>query len=440
MYDRLPEVELFACTKGDGAGPEELSVYGALGCFEQPTSLELFVNDAELSQEKRTKKIERILAETSGRGHGSVLDQNTFVFAIKDIPRIATLHICQPQYLAHLQQSLRRATADRGFYLPEEIMDSKYNKEVKELLNDAFMFYDEMRENGVPAEDARYVLPLYTRTNIQTLGDARELMHLHHMSRKPELPSVIRYVVEKMIEKAKEVAPRLMKERETNYEVLAWYPSAQLFAQSNQLMKSLIERYDKKDLVVFIDGCYDAIPLDDLERIIKERDETGLAMLKHLHFTFLAKMSLACWHQAIRQRTWDQSVESIYDAIERGEFKMPPSIERSKFNEAYQNFNEQLQELYFKLVEDGVPSQEAIGIISHALMVWDLIHINGWNAIHSIGKRTCTKAQWEIRGVATEIANEIKRRCPELGRFAEPQGIVYGRCPEREPCGRCISN
>ena len=37
-------------------------------------------------------------------------------------------------------------------------------------------------------------------------------------------------------------------------------------------------------------------------------------------------MSLNAFHQAIRQRTWNQSVQSIYDALKRNEIVVPPKV------------------------------------------------------------------------------------------------------------------
>ena len=86
---------------------------------------------------------------------------------------------------------------------------------------------------------------------------------------------------------------------------------------------------------------------------------------------------------------------------------------------------------------DRVGDKEIIGIVPHSLRVYDLIHINGWNAVHSIGKRTCTEAQWEIRSVARQMADYIKKVAPEIGKYSVPQGIIFGKCPEKKPCGAC---
>ena len=319
-------------------------------------------------------------------------------------------------------------------------------KETAEVLDAAFAFYDEMRAGGVPTEDARFHLPLYTRTNIQSKGDARELMHLHSMSRTEWMPSIIRETVGDMMDQLEKKYPLLFTERAASYETLAWLPAAQLFYPENGTIKKIAEENEKPDfktgepaLVTMLDRA-DALPLDEiaLAKAVWERDEAELANLKHVHYTFLVKMSMAAFHQAIRQRTWDQSVESIDDAARRRNVKLPTSIEKSDFAEAYEKINRDMLKLYTDLYcTDGFPQQEAIGVLPHSLMVYDLVHVNGWNAIHAIGKRTCTKAQWEIREIANLMAEKMRESNPELGTYVQPQGVNYGKCPERGPCGYC---
>ena len=178
-----------------------------------------------------------------------------------------------------------------------------------------------------------------------------------------------------------------------------------------------------------------------LKQAVRGRDEAELANLKHLHFEFLVPMSLVCFHQATRQRTWNQSVESIYeaaqDAISHPEERMiiPPSIKNSAFASEYKKLYFSLLNLYKELTKQGIAKSEAVGVLPHCLKIYDWVHINGWNAIHSIGKRTCTKAQWEIRFIAKKIAKDIKKAIPAFQDWAEPQCITYGKCPEIRDCG-----
>ncbi|MBU3941123.1 MAG: FAD-dependent thymidylate synthase [Nanoarchaeota archaeon] len=440
-----PKVELMGCVLSPDypeLGSDEIAAYGAFGCFKEDSSLELFLKDLEKYgpdfEEATRGKIEKVMDESAGRGHGSVLDQSKFIFSIEGVPRITTLQLCLPQYADHLQQSLRRASADRGFYLPVSIvlLDNADVLEVIEKIENVFGLYEEMKEGGVPVEDARNVLPLYTRTNIQSGGDARELMHMDHMGRQPYTADISRFVSEAIMLEGARVAPSLLKERASNYEPLAWYPSSQLFAFKNSTLDDVISEFGT-DQAVLLENSGINLTEEGIRKAVIERDEAEMANLKHTHFTFLVPFSLSAFHQATRQRTWDQSVESLYSALERTKMVVPPSVGRTGFAIKYGEANLELVNLYHKLVSKGVPPPDALGVLPHSLMVYDLLHVNGWNAIHSIGKRTCTEAQWEIRDRANEMAEAIRVENPILGEYAVPQGKIYGKCPERNPCGLC---
>ena len=459
-------VELIGVTED----AELLSVAGALGCFEEKSSAQILEELKALPPDERNKKVKAVLENSFGRGHGSIGDQNLFVFSIENLPRLAIFQLCLPEYLAHLQQSLRRAKADRGFHVSEAIKESKFRSEVEDTLSGAFELYEEMCKAEIPGEDARFILPLATRTNIQTAGNARELSHLWKMSQGKYVPSIVKAVVDEMITKAKEIAPYLFEEMGYNYETLAWYPSAQLYYEdSNIFVESVIRKLIEKTKMFYgekakevklispseitglfrengINTVVEVVKLrpsseiiglfteDVLKKAVEKRKEEDLAALKHIHFEFLVPMSLACLHQAIRQRTWNHCIESIYNAVDRGSYVAPPSIKNNKdFEKKFLSQQRKMFDLQYKL--RGLPFSETIGVIPHSLLICTWVHVNGWNAIHSIGKRTCLTAQWEIRKIAKEMAKQIEEVMPALGKWAKPQCITYGSCPERESCG-----
>jgi len=435
------EVRLLT-TAGD---PQLIATAGALGCFEEDSSSEILEKLLALSPEERDKKCRAVLKNSFGMGHGSVGDQGYFVFSIENLPRAATLQLCLPEFASHLQQSLRRAKPERGFYLPEVIKKDRYGSVAEDILSESFRFYEEMTKAGIPGEDARYLLPLYAKTNIQTALNARELCHFDTMSKRNGVPSVVRAVIEEMMSLAKRKAPYLFENFGTNYEQLAWYPSSQLYAESNETMNRLIQAYGtRSNRAEMVDRSSVGGPItaETIHEAVCNRDEAELANLKHIHFEFLAKMSLACFHQATRQRTWNQSIEPIYAAAYEDCYKrafsrmfIPESIKKSDFSCKYMATHQKMMGLYRKLTERNIPMQEAIGVIPHSLMVYDWIHVNGWNAIHSIGKRTCTKAQLEIREIALAMAQQIKSEMPIFDGYVEPQCVTYGKCPEKDPCG-----
>jgi thymidylate synthase (FAD) len=439
MVGFLKKVELVGVLshpENDSWSPDDYPVVGAMGCFAEESSSNIhkrYFVDREpyvVGKEENRHELdwdqikELIMMETSGRGHGAVTDQANFTFSIDNLSRASTLFLCGPEYASHLQQSLRRATAERGF-VPVE--DSKGNY----LMALQFALYGRMAEAGVPIEDARIILPLNTKTTIQTSWDARELTHLRSMADRMNISSEVKDTVSQMYDAAYRAAPKTMAEREKNLEVLAWFPSSQLFARSNLIMERVADAGKGMEFLGYSIG--NRMTGEEIERAVRDRDEALLANLKHYHFSFNIPMSLMSFHQATRQRTWNQSVEPLGHAVDRGVYVTPQSIVDKGFGEFYQR----LMEESLKYVNSYRGNPEIQGIVPHGLEVYDAIHVNGVNAIHSIGKRTCKTAQWEIRAVANYIAREIREVMPEIGKFSKPQGIIYGTCPERENCGAC---
>ena len=51
--------------------------------------------------------------------------------------------------------------------------------------------------------------------------------------------------------------------------------------------------------------------------------------------------------------------------------------------------------------------------------------------------RTCNRAQWEIRGIATDMLKLLRKSFPELFEYYGPTCVLSGICPEgRLSCGR----
>ncbi|MFA5019957.1 MAG: FAD-dependent thymidylate synthase [Candidatus Pacearchaeota archaeon] len=401
----------------NGDDPEAFATSGARGCFSEKPSFK--IQEDEEKREDYNQRKELIFRETSGRGHGAVLDQSAFLFSADNLSRASTLFLCAPQYASHLQQSLRRATAERGFV--------NADKDADKLMSHQFRLYEKMLEGGIPPEDARFILPLGTKTAIQTKLDARELIHLYSMSKRANAPDEVKDTVREMYRLAQEVAPRMMEDRENSMEVLSWLPAPQLFALDNKTIENLVR--SAQDKVTLLGSETILIDKDEIEQAIKKRNEALLSCLKHVHFTYLAPMSIATFHQATRQRTWDQSVQAIPNAVRKRQYVTPPTISETRFKTPYSSL---LNDSFDYANANTHPN--SFLALPHALEVYDIIHINGWNAIHSIAKRTCAKAQWEIRDIACKMADEIKKVYPELGEFIGPQCEVYSRCPESNPC------
>ncbi len=114
----------------------------------------------------------------------SVLDIPFFVFSVKDVSRAFTHQWVRYRIAAHMQQSLRYTKISTEnyswFQVPPEISKkgaSAITEYVKSQLN-AAKTYESLVKQGVPAEDARFALPIGVKTHLTTAMNAEELMHV----------------------------------------------------------------------------------------------------------------------------------------------------------------------------------------------------------------------------------------------------------------------
>lgn len=114
----------------------------------------------------------------------SVLDIPFFVFSIKDVSRSFTHQWVRYRIAAHMQQSLRFVDIDTKksdwFVVPPSVSSrgaESISLYVKNQQNVA-KSYKELIGNGVPVEDARFALPIGTKTHITTAMNCEELLHV----------------------------------------------------------------------------------------------------------------------------------------------------------------------------------------------------------------------------------------------------------------------
>ena len=406
--------------------PKEIAVAGTLGCTSTKSSAEILTDLQSLDELSRNQKCENVLKNSFGRGHGAVGDQANFTFSLSDVTRLTTLFLCQSPFTSFLQQSMRHVKAG-GYRLPESLSSKKYAKDIVEK---AFELYFKMVEGGIPEEDARYVLPLCSTTNIQMNVNARGLCQLSAMARSENVGDQAKEIISD-ISCYKETW-ELMNDYGPNYEPLSFYPAPDLFGESDILVKGGV--WD--NCTNFSGYVIALLSKEELRDGIKNRKLHILSTLKHVHFTFGVGLSLAAFHQAVRQRTWDHCVETLANAAKQdNSVVIPPSIASSEFVNEFVDLHCEMVVSYREMINHGIPKYDAFNLIPHSLKIYDLIHINGWNAIHSLGKRCCSCAQWEIRGIANKAKQTIKDQYPELGRYVGPQCLTYGVCPENKSCG-----
>lgn len=162
--------------------------------------------DAEDPDNDKALKLLRNLVE---KGHGSVLEHCVFTFAIEGMSRACSHQLVRHRIASYSQQSQRYVKGDKfGYIMPESIeknplLKDMFNEHIGRIMN----FYKFLFECGIPKEDARYILPNATTTNIVVTMNARELLHFIELRSSPRSQWEIRELAQEMLKQLKEVAP-----------------------------------------------------------------------------------------------------------------------------------------------------------------------------------------------------------------------------------------
>lgn len=179
------------------------------------------------------------------------------------------------------------------------------------------------------------------------------------------------------------------------------------------------------------------LPLATIQTIYSQLSWRQL--LPHLSYTFaIEKISRACSHQLVRHRVASFSQQSQrYITIKklRERVVTPPSIEEHN-GEEFNDLISRASDVYQKLVEKGVPKEDARFVLPNAAETSLLMTMNGESLFHFFGLRCCNRAQWEIRSLADKMLDEARTLEPELFKHAGPYCYQMGYCPEgRFTCG-----
>lgn len=180
---------------------------------------------------------------------------------------------------------------------------------------------------------------------------------------------------------------------------------------------------------------FEKMDLEKARQIIKRVTGYGHAsVIEHASFTFsLEGVSRAMTHQLVRHRIASYTQQSqryvTYDTFEK--YVTPPSIEEN--SEAKRIFNSALKkisETYHKLLEMGIPKEDARFILPNAAKTNIIVTMNARELRHFFNLRCCRRSQWEIRQVAIEMLKQAKNAAPSLFENAGPSCVELGYCPE----------
>jgi thymidylate synthase (FAD) len=214
----LMRVELISYTKDADA----ISASSALGCADpRPTY--------SILEDMNEGMAGAILDVVLPSGHHSVIEHSSYTFSVEGVSRSLTHQLVRHRVASFSQQSQRYIRFDTpDFIIPPKV---ERNPEARELflkaMDRVWKEYNTLVAQGIPEEDARYVLPNAAANNITITMNARELLHFFKIRCCTRAQWEIRDLADRMLALVKPTAPRVFRDAGASCVALGYCPETE---------------------------------------------------------------------------------------------------------------------------------------------------------------------------------------------------------------------
>jgi thymidylate synthase (FAD) len=183
-------------------------------CYTPKTPREVWddVAAGTVSREQLASFVEERLQT----GHVSPLEQVVFWFGISGVSRALSHQLVRHRIGISFEQQSQRYVRFTGkneerleYVMPESWREAGRAAEFERLMDELSRVYREAIAAGIPAEDARFVLPNAAPTNFQIMVNFAELLHIGDLRLCTRAQWEIRQLVAKMRLEVMRAAPEL---------------------------------------------------------------------------------------------------------------------------------------------------------------------------------------------------------------------------------------
>ena len=156
---------------------------------------------------------EKVLSRIVGMGHHSVIEHAVFTFSVEGVSRALTHQLVRHRVASFSQQSQRYVSLTEPTYVTPHTVegDEEARRVFDETMDAIWKAYSKLEGMGIPAEDARYLLPNGCTTNITITMNARELLHFFSLRCCNRAQWEIREMADRMLELCMEVSPVIFR-------------------------------------------------------------------------------------------------------------------------------------------------------------------------------------------------------------------------------------
>ncbi len=335
-------------------------------------------------------------------GHGSIAEHAVFNFDILGISRLAAEALQSFRLTSFTEKSQRYVKIGADWHLPEDMLDTR------PILEDLFACYGTLYEmlvkkgfsDGEAKEDARYILPLATTSQMGMTVNARELEHIIRRLNAHPLAEV-RNLSEALLQAVLPVAPSLMLfTGPTQMDVIAhMQPSPVITDRKRTVLVScdtdrrvaewLTELFGEPDF----DRVYQALGIHDaLPRFFEL-----------FRADFRITLSATAYAQLKRHRMSTQLATGYEPSLG---ITVPRTVLEAGG-----------AELFTEATEKAATAARGLGrkgryLLTNAHRRQVRLSMNGRELNHFSRLREDEHAQWDIREIASEMVRLVREKAP----------------------------
>ncbi len=149
-------------------------------CYSELEPDEIFRRAVE--GEIELAKMQKLISGVIESGHGSTIEHIVFTFGISGVSRTLSHQLVRHRAGVAFDQQSQRYVKYKGpaTMLPATIADGDQDlrRRYEDQVEASLELYGELLASGVPGEDARFVFPNATRTNLVMTTNLRALIHM----------------------------------------------------------------------------------------------------------------------------------------------------------------------------------------------------------------------------------------------------------------------
>ena len=415
------------------------------------TALEIFEKSHD--EEKNTKLIDKVTRS----GHTSTVEHVFFNLAFENVSVVVEQFMIEFRLASFTVKSRRYVDfADCGYYIPE-FADEKAEKAYKDNMDSFFGAYSFLTENGVPKEDARFVLPYCFFSNFYCSLNGREVINVLRamLYGRGSKINEIRTLGISLLEQCRKLTPGLFidfeeknksycDEADLGFELeskksnsLCDVLSYTVDGEKNVAVTALIESYNCSNA----DAEKVVADKDNLAEIIRAVFNSGRPRaLESFNCTVRFNgVSLACLTHFARHRMQSICIPNLLKAS-RENYIIPETVKADEtLLDIYVSCFERMKNFYAEMKASGASDSELVYCVLSGNTLDFVSTLNGRELQLFFRLRSCTRAQWEIQAYCLELLGKLREIAQLLFINYGPSCYISGKCPEGKfSCGRML--